>query len=83
MNEQILIQQGFEFYHKDNSRIHYTKDLGGDGYTHLHIFLKPDGSFTGELQEVLIEYDGSKYDVITKEAVEEGESLQDFLNRIY
>lgn len=82
MNEQILILQGFEFYHKDNSRIHYTKDLGGDGYTYLHIFLKPDGSFTGEVQEFLIESDGSRYDVITKEAVEEGESLQEFLNRI-
>ena len=80
--EQILIKQGFEFSHQDNSRIHYVKDLGGDGFTYLHIFLKPDGSFSGELQEFLYEDDGSQYDQITKEYKEEGESLQDFLNRI-
>jgi hypothetical protein len=80
--EQILIQKGFEFTHQDNSRKHYVKDLGGDGFTLLHIFLKPDGSFSGELQEYLLESDGSQYDVITKEYVEEGESLQQFLNRI-
>lgn len=59
--ETLLIQQGFEFSHQDNSRIHYTKDLGGDGFTYLHIFLKPDGSFSGELQEFLYEDDGSQY----------------------
>ena len=80
--EQILIQNNFEFSHQDNSRTHYTKDLGGDGFTYLHIFLKPDGSFSGELQEFLYEDDGSQYDLITKEPVEEGESLQEFLNRI-
>lgn len=80
--ETLLIQQGFEFTHQDNSRTHYTKDLGGDGYTILHIFLKPDGSFSGELQEFLYEDDGSQYDQITKEPVEENESLQDYLNRI-
>jgi hypothetical protein len=82
MNEQILIQQGFEFQSKDNSHIHYAKDLGGDGYTHLHIFLKPDGSFTCEIHEVLLESDGSRYDDYTKEYVKNGESLQEFLNRI-
>ena len=89
--EQTLIQQGFEFTHQDtatqtargsNSRTHYTKDLGGDGFTYLHIFLKPDGSFTSELQEFLYEYDGSQYEQTTKEYKEEGETLQDFLNRI-
>ena len=80
--EQTLIQQGFEFSNKSNSNIHYTKDLGGDGFTLLHIFLKTNGTFTGELQEFLYEDDGSQYDVITKEPVEEGESLQEFLNRI-
>ncbi len=80
--ETFLIQQGFEFSHQDNSRTHYTKDLGGDGFTYLHIFLKPDGSFSGELQEFLYEDDGSQYDVITKEPVEESESLQEYLNRI-
>ena len=81
-NQETLIQQGFEFSHQDNSRIHYCKDLGGDGFTYLHIFLKPDGSFTSELQEFLYEDDGSQYDQITKEPVEENESLQEFLNRI-
>jgi hypothetical protein len=80
--EQTLIQQGFEFTHQDNSITHYCKDLGGDGFTYLHIFLKPDGTFTSELQEFLYEDDGSQYDQTTKEYVEEGESLQDFLNRI-
>jgi hypothetical protein len=80
--ETLLIKQGFEFSHQSNSHIQYTKDLGGDGFTYLHIFLKPDGSFSGELQEFLYEDDGSQYDQITKEYVEEGESLQDFLNRI-
>ena len=42
--ETLLIKQGFEFSHQDNSRTHYVKDLGGDGFTYLHIFLKPDGS---------------------------------------
>ena len=58
------------------------KRSGGDGFTYLHIFLKPDGSFSGELQEFLYEDDGSQYDVITKEPVEESESLQEYLNRI-
>lgn len=80
--ETLLIQNNFEFTHQDNSRTHYTKDLGGDGFTYLHIFLKPDGSFSGELQEFLYEDDGSQYDQITKEYVEEGESLQEYLNRI-
>lgn len=80
--ETLLIQQGFEFSHQSNSHIQYTKDLGGDGFTLLHIFLKPDGSFSGELQEFLYEDDGSQYDQITKEYVEENESLQQFLNRI-
>lgn len=40
--ETLLIKQGFEFSHQDNSRTHYVKDLGGDGFTYLHIFLKPD-----------------------------------------
>ena len=80
--ETLLIKQGFELSHQDNSRKHYCKDLGGDGYTILHIFLKPDGSFSGELQEFLYEDDGSQYDQITKEPVEENESLQEFLNRI-
>ncbi len=62
--EQILIQNNFEFTHQDNSRIHYTKDLGGDGFTYLY------------------EDDGSQYDQITKEPVEENETLQQFLNRI-
>ena len=52
--ETLLIKQGFEFSHQDNSRTHYVKDLGGDGFTYLHIFLKPDGSFSGELQEFLL-----------------------------
>ena len=80
--ETLLIKQGFEFSHQDNSRTHDVKDLGGDGFTYLHIFLKPDGSFSGELQEFLYEDDGSQYDVITKEPVEESESLQEYLNRI-
>ena len=90
--ETLLIKQGFEFNHQDNSithyclktecQRHYCKDLGGDGFTLLHIFLKPDGSFSGELQEFLYEDDGSQYDQTTKEYKEEGESLQDFLNRI-
>ena len=67
---------------KTECQRHYTKDLGGDGFTYLHIFLKPDGSFTSELQEFLYEDDGSQYDQTTKEYVEEGETLQDFLNRI-
>lgn len=80
-NEQILIQHQFEFQHKDNSRTHYSKDLGGDGYTFLHIFLKGD-SFSAEYEEYLLEDDGSQYDLITKEPVLENESLTDFLNRI-
>ena len=80
--ETLLIQQGFEFSHQDNSRTHYTKDLGGDDFTLLHIFLKPDGSFSGEVQEFLYEDDGSQYDQIIKEPVEENESLQEYLNRI-
>lgn len=80
--ETLLIQNNFEFSHQSNSHIQYTKDLGGDGYTLLHIFLKPDGSFSGELQEFLYEDDGSLYDLITKEPAEEGETLQQFLNRI-
>lgn len=82
LQETLLLLQGFEFSHQDNSGTHYTKDLGGDGFTLLHIFLKPDGSFSGELQEFLYEDDGSQYDQITKEPVEENESLQQFLNRI-
>jgi hypothetical protein len=74
--EQTLIQQGFEFSNQSKSHIHYTKDLGGDGFTLLHIFLKPNGTFTGELQEFLYEDDGSQYDVITKEPAEEDESLE-------
>jgi hypothetical protein len=80
--ETLLIQNNFEFSHQDNSRTHYVKDLGGDGFTLLHIFLKPDGSFSGEIQEFLYEDDGSQYDQTTKEYKEEGETLQDFLNRI-
>ena len=80
--QTLLIQQGFEFSNKSNSFIHYCKDLGGDGFTYLHIFLKPDGSFSGELQEFLYESDGSQYEQTTKEYKEEGETLQDFLNRI-
>ena len=80
--ETLLIKQGFEFSHQSNSITHYTKDLGGDGFTLLHIFLKPDGSFSGELQEFLYEDDGSQYDLISKEPAEEGETLQQFLNRI-
>jgi hypothetical protein len=89
--EKILIQHDFEFSNQDTatqtargskSHIQYTKDLGGDGFTLLHIFLKPDGTFTSELQEFLYEDDGSQYDQITKEYVEEGESLKEFLNRI-
>ncbi len=80
--EIILINQGFEFLNQDKARKHYTKDIGNDGYTILHIFLKPDESFSGELQEFLIEYDGTQYEQIHKEPVEEGESLQEFLNRI-
>ena len=51
-NQDTLIKQGFELKHQDNSRTHYVKDL--DGFTLLHIFLKPDGSFSGELQRLLL-----------------------------